>query len=220
VTSTATRPVSLPYFLALPAGEGPWPGLVVLHEGGGLTPQLLRLCQRYAAEGYAAIAPDLFFRSGGTQAAHFSELMGALVPAQVLSDIESAGDILRGLPTTRIGVTGFCMGGYYSWHTALYGRGFSAAVGFYGSGIAAELRQPNCPTLLFFGGSDEHIPAADIERVAALHPDTVVYPDAPHGFFRDGTDAYRPESAVDAWSRTLAFFGQHLRSGTSSCTTW
>jgi carboxymethylenebutenolidase len=90
-------PISLPYFVALPEKSGPWPGVVVIHEGGGISPQLLRVCQRLAAEGYGAIAPDLFFRSGGTEAGDFASLMGALVPEQVLADVTLAADTLRGL---------------------------------------------------------------------------------------------------------------------------
>jgi carboxymethylenebutenolidase len=203
-------PITLPYFLSLPDAEGPWPGVVVIHEGGGISPQLLRVCQRFAGEGYATIAPDLFFRSGGTDAADFATLMGALVPEQVLADVEASAGILRNLGAGKIGVTGFCMGGRYSWHTALHGHGFAAAVGFYGGGIASDLGVPRCPTLLFFGGQDPYIPPADIARVAAHHPDTVVYPEATHGFMRDRSDSYDEPSATDAWARTLAFFGQQL----------
>ena len=110
-----------------------------------------------------------------------------------------------------MGVTGFCMGGRYSWYTALHGQGFAAAVGFYGGGIADDLGEPTCPTLLFFGGQDPYIPPADIERVARHHADTIVYPHATHGFMRDGSESFDQESADDAWARTLAFFGEHLR---------
>jgi carboxymethylenebutenolidase len=203
-------PISLPYFVALPAGPGPWPGVVVIHEGGGISPQLLRVCQRLAAEGYGAIAPDFFFRSGGTEAADFATLMGALLPEQLLADVTAAADTLRGLGADRIGVTGFCMGGRFSWYTAVHGQGFDAAVGFYGGRIADDLGAPSCPTLLFFGGQDPYIPAEEIERVVAHHPDTVVYPHATHGFMRDGSESFDPEAAADAWARTLSFFGQYL----------
>jgi carboxymethylenebutenolidase len=202
--------IALPYFLALPEGSGPWPGIVVIHEGGGISPQLLRVCERLAGEGYAAIAPDLFFRSGGSEAGDFAALMGALVPEEVLGDITGAADTLRSLGAARIGVTGFCMGGRYTWYTAVHGQGFDGAVGFYGGGIADELGQPQCPTLLFFGGQDPYIPPTDIERVVQHHPDTVVYPEAGHGFMRDRSESYHERSAIDAWARTLAFFGEHL----------
>jgi carboxymethylenebutenolidase len=203
--------ISLPYFLALPEASGPWPGVVVIHEGGGISPQLLRVCERLAGEGYAAIAPDLFFRSGGSEAADFATLMGALDPEETLADVTEAGETLRRLGATRIGVTGFCMGGRYAWYTAVHGDGFAAAVGFYGGGIADELGEPQCPTLLFFGGQDPYIPPEDIERVAGHHPDTIVYPEASHGFMRDRSESYDETSALDAWARTLSFFGEHLR---------
>ena len=205
--------ISLPYFLSLPDVPGPWPGIVVIHEGGGISPQLLRVCERFAGEGYAAIAPDLFFRSGGSEAADFATLIGALAPEEALADVAAAAGTLRALGAARIGVTGFCMGGRFAWTTALHGRGFDAAVGFYGGGIADDLGRPQCPTLLFFGGQDPYITPEEIERVAAHHPATVVYPEATHGFMRDGSDSYDERSAHDAWSRTLAFFGDHLREG-------
>jgi len=207
---TPVAPIALPYFLALPDGSGPWPGVVVIHEGGGISPQLLRVCQRLAGEGYAAIAPDLFFRSGGAGAGDFSVLMSALVPEELLADVEAAADTLRGLGVGRIGVVGFCMGGQYAWYTAMRSHRFAAAVGFYGGGIADDLGQPQCPTLLFFGGQDSFIPPAEIARVAAQHPDTIVYPEAGHGFMRDRSDSYHERSANDAWNRTLTFFGDHL----------
>jgi carboxymethylenebutenolidase len=203
--------ITLPYFLALPEEEGPWPGIVVIHEGGGISAQLLRVCERLAGDGYAAIAPDLLFRTGGSEAADFATLIGALVPEQALADVTEAADTLRRLGADRIGVTGFCMGGRYAWYTAVHGDGFAGAVGFYGGGIADELGEPRCPTLLLFGGQDPYIPPGDIERVAARHPDTIVYPEAGHGFMRDRSDSYHEASALDAWARTLAFFGEHLR---------
>ena len=178
-------PIALPYFLSLPESDGPWPGIVVIHEGGGISPQLLRVCQRLAAEGYATIAPDLFFRSGGSEAADYATLMGALQPEETLTDIRASADMLRTLGSERIGVTGFCMGGRLTWSTARHAEGFAAAVAFYGSGIADDLGEPHCPTLLFFGGQDPYIPPAEIERIAASHRDTIVYPEAGHGFMRD-----------------------------------
>lgn len=202
--------IALPYFLSLPATEGPWPGIVVIHEGNGITPQLLRTCQRLSAAGYAAIAPDLYFRAGGTESGDFAKLMGSLDVTQVRTDLEAAAAILRGLGASSVGVTGFCMGGLFTYRSAVASRAFDAAVGFYGARIAAELATPNCPTLLLFGGRDPWIPEADIEAVRAHHPSTVVYPEATHGFMRDGSDSYDEAAATDAWTRLLEFFGSHL----------
>jgi carboxymethylenebutenolidase len=184
---------------------------VVIHEGNGISAQLLRICQRFAGQGYATIAPDLFFRAGGTEAAGFATLMGGLDSDRTLGDVASAADQLRALGASSVGVTGFCMGGLWTYRAAVWGSAFDAAVGFYGARISAELGQPACPTLLFFGGSDEYIPAAQIENVVAHHPETVVYPRGGHGFMRDGSSSFDEPAATDAWNRTLVFLSQHLR---------
>jgi carboxymethylenebutenolidase len=202
--------IALPYFLALPAAGPPWPGVVVLHEGNGISSQLLRVCQRLAGEGYAAIAPDLFFRAGGSEAGDFATLMGSLEPERTRADIVTASDHLRREGASSVGVIGFCMGGLLTYRTAVAGDGFGAAVGFYGARISAELGEPACPTLLFFGGEDEYITPADIELVRMRHPETVVYPTAGHGFMRDGSKSYDEVAARDAWSRMLRFFSEQL----------
>jgi carboxymethylenebutenolidase len=202
--------IALPYFLALPAAAPPWPGVVVLHEGNGISPQLLRVCQRLAAEGYGAIAPDLFFRAGGTEAADFATLIGSLERDHTRADIVAASDHLRREGATSVGVIGFCMGGLFAYRTAVNGDGFGAAVAFYGAGIATEPGEPACPTLLLFGATDEYITRADIEVVALRHPETVVYPEAGHGFMRDGSASHDDAAARDAWSRMLRFLTEQL----------
>jgi len=202
----------VPHYLARPR-DPVTAGVVVVHEGMGITSQLLRFCERLAAEGFAVVAPDLFFRSGGPEAASFQELIGAMTLEQTLRDLEEATSTVRAAGAERVGITGFCMGGRVTYQAAVHGH-FDAAVGFYGGGIAGELGQPSCPTLLLFGGNDPYIPAADIEKVAAHHQDTVVYPEAGHGFMRDGSDSYHPEAAADGWDRMLAHFRRHLGAGT------
>jgi carboxymethylenebutenolidase len=202
----------VPFFFARPPADPPWPGVIVVHEGNGMSPQLLRVCERLASFGYAALAPDLFARSGGSEAADFATLIGALRPAEVHADLAQAVERLRDLGAARIGITGFCLGGSVSYRAACSDLDLGCAAPFYGAQIASELDRPACPILAFFGGRDEYVPAADIEAVQAHHPGTVVvYPDAGHGFMRDGSASYDEPAAVDAWSRLLAFFDQHLR---------
>ncbi len=205
--------IAQPFFLALPATEAPWPGVVVIHEGNGMSPQLLRVCERFAAVGIAAIAPDLFHRTGGPGGADLATMMGSLDDEQTSADIESAALTLRSFGATRLGITGFCMGGRWTWHMATTSSTFSAAVGFYGAGIERELAAARCPTLLCFGDDDEWVPMEAIERIRAAHPETVVYPGAQHGFMRDGSETFDEAAAADAWGRMLALFDQHLRSG-------
>jgi carboxymethylenebutenolidase len=203
--------LAVPYWLARPK-VATSAGVVVIHEGNGMSLQLLRFCERLAGEGYACAAPDLFFRSGGPGAkADYREQVGAVTMDEVRSDLDAAAEVLRDMGAERLGVTGFCMGGRFTWHAARHSGTFAAAVSFYGAGIASDLGDTNCPTLLFFGGNDPYIPTADIAKVANAHPDTVVYPDAGHGFMRDGSEDYAPDAAPDAWKRLLRHFALHLR---------
>jgi carboxymethylenebutenolidase len=202
--------LALPHYVATPADTAPGPGVVVIHEGNGMSPQLLRFCERLAAQGYRVIAPDLFFRAGGPEAADFGVLMGSLEFDRTQGDIAEAARRLRALGATSVGVTGFCMGGWLTYRTAVHTPGFDAAVGFYGALIHTELGEPQCPTLLLFGGSDPWIATDDIATVAAHHADTIVYPDAGHGFMRDGSADFHDDAAADAWKRLLAHFAEHL----------
>ena len=110
-----------------------------------------------------------------------------------------------------VGITGFCMGGLFTYLAATRGVEVDAAVPFYGGRIGDNLGDPTCPLLAFFGGNDPYISRAEIDSVVARHgDDVVVYDDADHGFMRDGSPSYHPTAAPDAWQRTLTFFGQHL----------
>lgn len=203
--------IATPYFVARPAAAPPWPGVVVVHEGNGISPQLLRFCERLAREGYASVAPDLFFRSGGSEATDFVTLIGALRPEEVRADLDGAVGALRTLGAGRVGITGFCMGGSFAYRAAVQGVDVACAAPFYGGFIATELGDPRCPLLCFFGGNDVYISPEAINAVRAHHPDDVVlYPDAGHGFMRDGSADYDEAAASDAWTRLLAFFAQHL----------
>lgn len=137
--------ISLPYFVARPAGDGPSPGVVVIHEANGVTPQLLRFCQRLAEQGYTALAPDLFFRVGGTEADEYMKLVGSLSNEQVEGDLLASAALLREMGCPKVGITGFCMGGRWTWHMAVTTTAFDAAAGFYGSGISEELTTTELP---------------------------------------------------------------------------
>jgi carboxymethylenebutenolidase len=207
--SEISASISMPYFLATPAAGPSTSAVVVVHEGNGISPQLLRFCQRLAGEGYTVIAPDLFFRFGGTEAVDPMKLISHLDFDQALRDLAEAADIVRGMGAEKVGVTGFCMGGSFSYRCALAG-GYDAAAGFYGSNVAKDLGEPKFPTLLFFGGSDQWIPAADIAAVAAHHEATTVYPEAGHGFMRDGSPDFVEAAATDAWERLTTLFSTYL----------
>ena len=204
--------IAVPFFCSLPASPPPWPGVVVVMEGDGMKPQLLRVCQRLAAEGYAVAAPDMYWRFGGSNPEGASaETYAQLRHTDGRADIVEVVQRLRDLGAATVGITGFCMGGGYAYMAAITGVDVDAAVTFYGGGIAQHLGDPYCPLLCFFGGDDEWIPRTDIAAVEAHHPGrVVVYEGAGHGFLRDGSVNYDEAAATDAWARLLEFFGREL----------
>jgi carboxymethylenebutenolidase len=209
--------LTLPAFTVAPASAADptvaGPGVIVVHEGNGMSAQLLRFSERLAREGYRVIAPDFFARSHSVDPSDFGAIIASITPENLQGDFQAAADTLRASGATSVGVTGFCMGGWFTYRAALWAKalGVSAAVPFYGGGIAREVDEPQCPTLLFFGGRDEYISPDDIEKVRAHHGDqVVVYPEAEHGFMRDGSPNYDEAAATDAWNRMLAFFGEYL----------
>jgi carboxymethylenebutenolidase len=210
-----TLDLTLPAFTVAPAADADrrGPGIIVVHEGNGMSAQLLRFCERLADQGYRVIAPDFFARSHDVDPNDFGAVIASITPDNLKGDFAAAADALRADRATSIGVTGFCMGGWFTYRAALWAAdlGISAAVPFYGGGIARELAEPACPTLLFFGGSDPYIPMSDIQKVQQHHGNSVVvYAGADHGFMRDGSESYDPDSAADAWSRMLDFFALNL----------
>jgi carboxymethylenebutenolidase len=205
----------LPLFTVTPADGAARPGIIVVHEGNGITPQVIRLAERLAREGYVVTVPDFFFRQGGPEAGEMRALIYSVTPEDRLADFATAIAHLRALGATSIGVTGFCMGGTFAYAAATSARtlGVDATVSFYGAGIVRQLGELQCPAVIFYGGIDRWISPEDIEVVREHHRDAVViYPDARHGFMRDGSGDWSEPAATDAWDRLLAHFRAHLTS--------
>lgn len=218
--------------LAIPAGDGPWPGVVLVHEAFGLTDVMRRQVTRMAEAGYLALMPDLF-TEGGTRkclVATFRTLSAGAGRAFV--DIESARSFLsqRSDCTGRIGVLGFCMGGGFALATAT--RGFDASSVNYGR-LPKNLDDHllgACPIIGSFGGADRSLIGAaaaldsSLDRLKIAH-DVKEYPLTGHAFLNDAETGPRvlrpvlarilgagpdPVAAADAWTRIEAFFGEHL----------
>jgi carboxymethylenebutenolidase len=210
----AAHDISIPYFTARPVdAQRGGSGVVLIMEGYGISPQLLRVAQRLAHIGYTVVAPDLFHRFGGSDpdAARDEGWLSKLTDDDIVEDVTAAHAVLRSLGVDRIGITGFCMGGRISYLAAVRGVDLACAAPFYGSGIGRLLGDVSCPLQFFYGGEDPWIPADEIARVEAQYPGRVtVYPTAGHGFFRDGSENYDAAAAADAWERLQAFFAEHL----------
>lgn len=228
--ATTDGPMAL--YEAVPEG-GATRAVVVIQEAFGVNSHIEDVTRRFAAEGYHAVAPHLFHRSGDPVIAYgdletVMSHVGALSDDAFLVDVDATLGHLAaaGIPAERTGIVGFCMGGRVTFLVAVR-RALGAAVGFYGGGIVTP-RFPQFPPLVgeaaslktpwlgIFGGRDQSIPVADVERLgselasAPVPTDIVMYPDAGHGFFCDQRESYHPEAAADAWPKALAWLERHL----------
>ncbi len=203
--------IAVPYFCARPRAASA-AGVLLFMEGNGMSPQLLRVAQRFAAEGYHVIAPDVFHRFGGSDPdrAMAERHIFKMTDDEVLADMRECVGTLRDFGCTRIGATGFCMGGRLSYLAAVNGL-VDCAAPFYGVNMS-QLPAPTCPVAISMGGLDQYVPADDLAALVTRHgADLVVYPDADHGFFRDGSPAFHADAAADAWRRVIALFAANLR---------
>jgi carboxymethylenebutenolidase len=226
------RDGAMPCFLAEPVGDGPFPGVLVLMEAFGLVASIESVARRIAAEGYVALAPDLYYRELPDDTASYDDLPRAMQLAGALlrhgdayaQDVAAAIDFLEARPRVargRIGMTGFCMGGALTFGSAcLLPDRIAAAAPFYGGGIVRLLPLADrirCPLLLFFAERDAHIPLEQVreieKRLGELGKEFLlqVYPGAEHGFFcEDRAAVYHPQAARDAWQKLKQFFASQL----------
>jgi carboxymethylenebutenolidase len=194
-------------------------GLVVVQEIFGVNHHIRNVCERFAAHGFAVVAPALFDRVqpgvelGYTQddIAKGIELRAKVPEAGTMADIEAAARALGG---KAVGIVGYCWGGTVAWWGATRTTHFKAASCWYGGGIAASRNAvPHCPVQMHFGDQDQSIPMKDVEAIRAAQPgvEIHVYPGAAHGFGCDERGSFSKKDADLAQERTLAFFDRHLK---------
>ncbi|QZH58578.1 dienelactone hydrolase family protein [Mycolicibacterium farcinogenes] len=210
-----------------PGGDGPWPGVVIIHDAIGYGPDNEAISERVAAAGYLALTPNLYSRGG--RARCITRVMRELMTqrGRALDDILAARDHLRSHAkcTGTVGIAGFCMGGQFA--LVLGPKGFGASAPFYGTPLPRHLAQTvdaSCPVVASFGRRDPiGIGApARLQRIVDdknIPADIKVYPDAGHSFanqlpgqafLRIAGFGYNEAATADAWSRVFAFFDEHL----------
>ncbi len=211
-------------YVARPAENGPHHGLLVFQEAFGVNAHIRDVCERFAAQGYVAISPELFHRTAppGFEASYsdFPALKPhyeAVTSETAEADVRATYEWLRAnsfVKHDQISCVGFCLGGRISFlaNSVVPVR---SAVSFYGGGIAPGLldRAANLhgPSLLIWGGLDKHITAdhrkSVVDALTAQHKPYVnaEFSQADHGFFCDQRTAYEPHSARQAWALTLEF---------------
>ena len=214
--------------LDIPEGQGPWPGVVVIHDAIGYGSDKESINARVAQAGYIALTPNLFARGGWARCIVkvMRDLSSKRGPA--LDDVLAARDHLQALPqcTGRVGVAGFCMGGRFA--LVMSPKGFSASAPFYGTPLPQELSETldgACPVVASFGARDLSGKGAPEKLQQVLDQkgitnDIKVYPDAGHSFanklpaqplLRITGFGYNQAATEDAWARVFTFFGDHLR---------
>lgn len=228
--------VTVAAYLALPAGAGPWPGVVMIHENPGLTEHRQEVTRRLAAEGYVVLTPDLFSRIGGKPPAGADDHERHLKLGLAVRDEQVHGDLMHGhaylqsraeVMPDRIGLIGFCMGGAKGLYTACKSDVFRCFVDFYGPveqsaerysigrSLLPLVRDLSCPIQFHVGDQDT---ACTPEQAAALraelekHGKTAecyTYAGAQHAFHGEG-ERHHAASAELAWERTLEFSRRNL----------
>jgi carboxymethylenebutenolidase len=194
-------------------------GLVVLHYVYGINDDIGRVCDQFAAAGYASVAPALYDRVGKNLLFPYGAdgvKSGQAIYDQVkdtpgiLADIAAAVDSVR--PAGKVAVSGFCLGGTWTWVSASELK-IDAAAAFYGSHIPAYLRySPKAPIILHYGDQDPIVPVPDIEKIKAAYPKVplYIYPGCGHGFFNPAQPTYNKDAAALLFKRTIEFFDRTL----------
>ena len=211
---------SLSGYLAKPESES-GPGVLVIQEWWGLVGHITNVADRFAAEGFVALAPDLYHGESTTEPDEAGSLMMALDIDRAASDLRAAAAHMKSLPEVsgeKVGVVGFCMGGQLSLFTACIAPEIGAAVDYNGihPNVKPDFAKLTSPLLGFFAENDDY---ASPESVAALDAELTrlgkphefkTYAGTGHAFFNDDRPAYHAAAAADTWNRMLAFFREHL----------
>lgn len=207
-------------YLAYPDDGEAHSAVVVLQEWWGLDAHIKDIANRFAEEGFVALAPDLYHGQVTTEPDEARKLVMELDMEEAVREIQAAIDYLQAqdfVAGPQVGVTGFCMGGGLALMTALAEEDLGAAVAWYGRPLSPEqAAEAQAPILGLYGAEDGGIPVEAVEAMEAALTDAGVenefhiYEGAPHAFFNDTRDSYTPDAADDAWPRTLEWFREHL----------
>jgi len=219
-TLSASDSFKLGAYRADPAGT-PKGGIVVIQEIFGVNQHIRKVCDDFAKEGYAAVAPALFdrtqkdFQSGYTPPEIEKARTFVAKPDwdAMMRDTDAALKEIKSVGP--LGIVGFCMGGTIAFLAATRLSGLSAAVGYYGGRIVAFAdEKPKCAVQLHFGEKDASIPMTDVEIIKQKRSadcEIYVYSDAGHGFHCDERGSFHKDSRDVAWKRTTDFFAKHMK---------
>ena len=215
---TAADQHKLGAYRADPTGA-PKGGIVVIQEIFGVNQHIRKVCDRFAADGYVAVAPALFDRTqpnfeSGYSPPEIEKARSFIAKPDwdaMLRDTDAAIKEIKSVGP--LAIIGFCMGGSIAFLSAARLSGLSAAVSYYGGRIVAFAdEKPKCPVQMHFGETDQSIPMTDVEIIKQKRPDCeiYVYKGAGHGFHCDERGSYNADASKVAWERTTAFLKKHM----------
>ncbi len=209
--------VEIAAYRADPAGK-PRGGLVVIQEIFGVNSHIRSVCDGFAADGYLAVAPAVFDRiEPGVDIGYTPpdiergrNLRAKANTDDALADIAAARAVAA--EAGKVGVVGYCWGGYLAWLSASRVPGFACAICYYGGGMHEAIgEKPKVPVLAYFGEKDHMIPVEGVKKLAAAHPSATVHIyAADHGFNCDQRGSYDAPSAKLARERTIDFLRKYV----------
>jgi carboxymethylenebutenolidase len=208
-------------YLAMPAGNAPHPGVIVIQEWWGLDAHIKDIADRFAREGFVALAPDLYHGAVATEPDEARKLVMNMNREQAVKDLLGAVKHLQSLANVapkRLGCIGFCMGGSLTLALAASTPDIAAGAPFYAGMQPGREQIARIEAELFcaFGADDAGIPMDNVRAFEGNLNETgknavvKVYDGAPHSFFNDTKDSYRADAANDAWANALALFRRVL----------
>jgi carboxymethylenebutenolidase len=208
-------------YLARPADGQAHPGVIVIQEWWGMDGHIKDIAERFAREGFVALAPDLYHGAVATEPDEARKLVMGMNRERALADLKGALEHLLAqddVAPKKAGVIGFCMGGAMTLALACESPKVAAGAPFYAGMMPGADRLKNVQAELFcaFGADDAGIPLENVRNFEANLKDlgkkaeVKVYEGAPHSFFNDTKSSYRPDAAADAWQQSLALFKRVL----------
>jgi carboxymethylenebutenolidase len=209
-------------YVATPPNGGKGPAIVVIQEWWGLVEHIQDVVDRFANEGFVAIAPDLYHGKTTRSPDEAGRMLMELDSDRAAREIAGAGAFVLQQPectSSKYGVVGFCMGGALAQYAATKDPAHvGAAVSFYGGfkQVQPDWEQLNAPIILIYGEKDQGVPVEHGRQLEAKlaklgkNAELLIYPEANHAFFNNTGPNHKPDAAADAWRRTLEFFRRHL----------
>jgi carboxymethylenebutenolidase len=212
--------VKLPAYVSKPEKpSSKSPGVILIHDWMGLGNFTKVVADRYAAQGFVTIAPDLYLGALPHNTEEAQKLSSAVSTQLSKKLLDGTLVYLRALDISKVGITGFCFGGTHAFYETCESRDISAGVIYYATRLPTQdqLQKISAPILIVYGDQDGNISMQEVRQLEntlkVLGKDTkfLIYPGCPHAFFNEESkENYRPDAAKDSWEKTMQFFTSRL----------